>query len=330
MAIAAGSQLGPYEVVSLLGIGGMGEVYKARDPRLDRYVAIKVLRESFAHHPERLARFEREAKAIAAFQHPHICTLYDVGHQDGTDYLVLEYLEGETLANRLTRGPLKIDDALNIASEIADALDKAHRAGIIHRDLKPANVMLTMGGVKLLDFGLAKQFSRRKLAEVTTQSQVSLTRPGALMGTLAYMAPELLCGQPADVRSDLWALGVVLYEMAAGTRPFQGQTAFELSSAILSQSPPPLPATVPVKLRAVIDRCLAKAVSNALKKSAQARYASAAELRSDLAEIHPAFTAHSRAAANLPAPASGRARSRPILRHAVAVACLVAVAFLGG
>jgi serine/threonine protein kinase len=237
MAIAAGSQLGPYEVVSLLGIGGMGEVYKARDPRLDRYVAIKVLRESFAHHPERLARFEREAKAIAAFQHPHICTLYDVGHQDGTDYLVLEYLEGETLANRLTRGPLKIDDALNIASEIADALDKAHRAGIIHRDLKPANVMLTMGGVKLLDFGLAKQFSRRKLAEVTTQSQVSLTRPGALMGTLAYMAPELLCGQPADVRSDLWALGVVLYEMAAGTRPFQGQTAFELSSAILSRLP---------------------------------------------------------------------------------------------
>jgi serine/threonine protein kinase len=188
MALSSGSRLGPYDILSPLGAGGFGEVYKARDTRLDRTVAIKILPSA---DPELIARFEREAKAIASLQHPHICTLYDVGHQDGTDYLVMEYLEGETLAARIARGPIKIDDALKIAIEIADALDKAHRSGIVHRDLKPANVMLTKSGVKLLDFGLAKLRPQTVATEgfsmVATQSTPPLTGAGSILGTLQFV-----------------------------------------------------------------------------------------------------------------------------------------------
>ena len=225
MPLRPGARLGPYEILAALGAGGMGEVYKARDMRLDRTVAIKILR---CADRELKARFEREAKAIASLQHPHICTLYDVGHHNATNYLVMEYLEGETLAERLLRGLLKIDDALKIAIEIADALDRAHRAGIVHRDLKPANIMLTKNGVKLLDFGLAKL--RPPAAAVSgfsiaaTQSTPPLTSQGTVLGTLQYMAPEQLEGKDADARTDLFAFGVVVYEMVTGRRAFDGRS----------------------------------------------------------------------------------------------------------
>src|SRR6516165_2370171 len=190
MPIQVGSRLGPYDLLSPLGAGGFGEVYKARDTRLDRTVALKIL---LAADSELKARFEREAKSIAALTHPHICTLYDVGHQDGTDYLVMEYLEGETLAARIAKGPVEIDEALRIAIEIAEALDAAHRGGIVHRDLKPANVMLTRGGVKLLDFGLAKLKSQAAVtgfSHVATITAQPVTSQGSILGTLQYMSPE--------------------------------------------------------------------------------------------------------------------------------------------
>src|SRR6476646_4889979 len=226
MPLSAGSRIGPYEILSPLGAGGFGEVYKARDTRLDRTVAIKILPSA---GPELKARFEREAKAIASFQHPHICTLYDVGHQDGTDYLVMEYLEGETLAARIARGPIKIDEALKIAIEIAEALDKAHRAGVVHRDLKPGNVMLTKSGAKLLDFGLAKSspVARGGMSMMPT-TPISITAQGTILGTFQYMAPEQVEGGEADARTDLFAFGAVLYEMVTGRPAFEGKTQTNL------------------------------------------------------------------------------------------------------
>ena len=213
MPLQAGLRLGPYEIVSPLGAGGMGEVYKARDTRLDRMVAVKVLPESLADDPERRERFEREARAVSALNHPNICTLHDIGRQDGIDYLVMELLDGESLADRLTKGPLPIDQALRLGVEIADALSKAHRQGIVHRDLKPANVMLTKVGAKLLDFGLAR------LDAPTTTSSVSylptqakgLTQAGTVLGTFQYMSPEQLEGKEADARADIFAFGALLY-----------------------------------------------------------------------------------------------------------------------
>src|SRR6202022_1284436 len=238
MDVIPGERLGPYEILSPLGSGGFGEVYKARDTRLERIVAIKILPST---DPDLRARFAREAKAIAALTDPHICALYDIGQQDGTDYLVLEYIEGQTPAQRLVPGPLKIDDALGIAIEIAGALGKAHRAGIVHRDLKPANVMLTQEGAKLLDFGLAK---RRRSSGVfgdrsSTLTQTSpVTTEGSIVGTLQYMSPEQLEGKEADARSDVFAFGAVLYEMTTGRKAFEGKNHASLITAIMSAEPP--------------------------------------------------------------------------------------------
>jgi serine/threonine protein kinase len=210
MSLTAGSRLGPYEIVSPLGAGGMGEVYRARDTRLDRTVALKVLPAEFASEPTGRARFEREARAISALEHPHICTLHDVGEENGLAYLVMEHLIGETLAERLKKGPLPLPQALEVAIQIAEALSAAHRHGIVHRDLKPGNVMLTKTGVKLLDFGLARltQHGGRAVVEELTSGPTEsapLTGKGTILGTVPYMAPEQLEGKPADARTDLWA-----------------------------------------------------------------------------------------------------------------------------
>ena len=220
MSLQPGTTLGPYQVTAKIGAGGMGEVYKARDTRLDRTVAIKVLPEHVAADPDLRQRFEREARTVAALNHPHICTLHDIGTQDGIDFLVMEYLDGETLAQRLNKGALPLDQALQIAIEIADALDKAHQQGIVHRDLKPGNIMLTKPGAKLLDFGLAKLKpvgGEVGLSGLPTQS-ASLTGAGTILGTLQYMAPEQLEAKDADARTDIFAFGTTVYEMITGTR----------------------------------------------------------------------------------------------------------------
>ena len=241
----------------------MGEVYQATDTRLDRTVAIKVLRSHLSEHPEARARFEREARTISTLNHPNTCTLHDVGHQDGVDFLVMEYLEGETLAERLQKGALPLDQALDFATQMADALDKAHRQSIVHRDLKPANIMLTASGPKLLDFGLAKQVSSPVVSgdsEGATE-QKDLTRERALLGTLQYVAPEQLEGEPADARSDLFAFGAVLHEMVTGKKAFEGKAQASLIAAILERTPEPISAIQQVSspvLDRVVARCLAK------------------------------------------------------------------------
>jgi predicted Ser/Thr protein kinase len=261
--LEAGRRLGPYQVVAPIGAGGMGEVYKARDSRLERTVAIKILPEPFADSLERKQRFEREAKAISQLNHAHICTLHDIGHQDGIDFLVMEYLEGETLADRLKRGPLPLPEAVTAAIQIAAALDEAHRHGIVHRDLKPGNVVLTSSGVKLLDFGLAK------LAETNAPEDSShlpteakpLTSEGAILGTFQYMAPEQIEGKEADARTDLFALGVVLYEMLTGKKAFEGKTQASLIAAILEREPASVSTLQPLSPRSldrIVSRCLAK------------------------------------------------------------------------
>src|SRR5881275_3212949 len=228
MAVATGTRLGPYEVVAPIGAGGMGEVYRARDTRLAREVAIKVV------PPELAQRFEREARAISQLNHPNICTLYDVGE----NYLVMELLEGESLADRLAKGPLPLDQVLRYGVQIADALDKAHRAGIVHRDMKPANIMITKSGAKLLDFGLAKSGTTIDLDGATQHKP--LTQEGTILGTFQYMAPEQLEGEEADARTDIFGLGAVLYEMATGRRAFEGKTKTSLIAAIVTGEPKPM------------------------------------------------------------------------------------------
>ena len=265
MVLDPGARLGPYRIVSALGAGGMGEVYKARDTRLDRTVAIKVLPSDVANDPDSRQRFEREARAIAALDHPHICGIYDVGSVDGTHYLVMPHLEGQTLAVRLERGPLPLDLALKIATELADALDKAHRQGIVHRDLKPANIMLTKTGAKLLDFGLAKLRTAYGPISMSAVTQLATRAPetarGTILGTAQYMAPEQVEGKDADARSDIWAFGAVLYEMVSGTRPFQGDSPASVIGAILKDDPPPLSMRQPLTPNALdqlVSICLAK------------------------------------------------------------------------
>jgi tRNA A-37 threonylcarbamoyl transferase component Bud32 len=265
MNLATGAMLGPYELLSLLGKGGMGEVYRARDTRLDRTVAVKVLPQHLSSSPERRQRFEREARAVSSLSHPHICALYDVGRQDGIDYLVMEYIEGESLADRLSKGPLPVDQALRYSIQVANALDKAHRSGIVHRDLKPANIMLTKSGAKLLDFGLAKLRGNSSEAAPSLTSlpteRVSITAEGTILGTFQYMAPEQLEGREADARTDIFAFGAVVYEMATGKRAFNGKSQASLITAIMSADPQPISELQPMSppaLDRIVKRCLGK------------------------------------------------------------------------
>jgi hypothetical protein len=265
--IAAGSCLGPYEIVSLLGAGGMGEVYRARDQRLDRTVAVKVLPAALSSRPDLRQRLEREARTISSLTHPNICTLFDIGETpDGTAYLVMEYLEGESLAARLARGPLPLRQALRFGADIADALDRAHRQGIVHRDLKPANVMLTKSGVKLLDFGLAKLITIDGALvsdpnSPTVQQPNDVTAEGTIVGTLQYMSPEQLEGKVADARSDIFAFGATLYEMLTGQRAFQAGSRAGTIARILHDDPPPITSiapAVPAPIARLIEHCLMK------------------------------------------------------------------------
>jgi serine/threonine-protein kinase len=268
--LAAGSSLGPYRIDTLIGAGGMGEVYRAMDTRLGRTVAIKILPSYLRSSTDLRTRFEREAKIIAGLAHPHICTLHDIGEHAGAMFLVMEHLEGETLAARLEKGPPPLPQALTIAIEIAEALSAAHRHGVIHRDLKPGNVMLTKSGAKLLDFGLAKLLGHgeqdpfKGIVGAPTPA-VPLTGQGAIVGTLQYMAPEQIEGKPADARTDLWALGAILYEMVAGKRVFEGTSAASLSRAILEREPASIltlqPLTPPV-LDRLVRQCLAKSAED--------------------------------------------------------------------
>jgi Tol biopolymer transport system component/predicted Ser/Thr protein kinase len=300
MAILPGRRLGPYEILSAIGAGGMGEVYKARDTRLDRIVAIKVLPAHLADRAELRERFEREAKTIASLNHPHICTLYDTGHQDGIDFLVMEYLEGETLAQRLVKGSLPLEQVLQYAIEIADALDKAHRKGVTHRDLKPGNIMLTKSGTKLLDFGLAKL--KQEIAPAIPDSQLptmksAITGEGTILGTLQYMAPEQVEAKEVDARTDIFAFGAVVYEMATGKKAFEGKTSASVMAKILEAEPPSM-----VSLQPMTPPALDRVVKKCLAKEPEKRWQVASDLCDELkwivessgqtAAISPAVSAH--------------------------------------
>ncbi|MGA8366630.1 MAG: protein kinase domain-containing protein [Candidatus Acidiferrales bacterium] len=315
-ALKSGSKLGPYEIIARLGVGGMGEVYRARDTRLNRTVAIKVLRDHLADRVGVRERFEREARTIASLNHAHICTLHDVGREGGTDYLVMEYVEGETLAARLRKGPLPVEQVLQYSIEIADALDKAHRKGITHRDLKPGNIMLTKSGTKLLDFGLAKlqqeMAPNAQLSQLPTASE-PLTAQGTILGTLQYMAPEQLEGKEADARTDIFAFGVVVYEMATGKKAFEGKSQASLIAKILETNPPPISSLQPMTppaLDRLVKKCLAKEPDD--------RWQSARDLHDELAWI-----AEGGSQAGVTAPVVARRRSRERMAWALAVAGLL-------
>jgi len=321
MPIATGTKLGPYEILGAVGAGGMGEVYRAKDTRLERTVAVKVLPESLKNKPELQQRLEREAKTISSLSHPNICTLYDIGQQEGVHFLVMEYLEGETLEQRLTRGPLPPEQTLRIAVEIAEALEKAHRQGIVHRDLKPGNVMLTKSGAKLMDFGLAKLTDEpppmaTALSEMATQAR-KLTAEGSIVGTFQYMAPEQLEGQDADARTDIFALGEVIHEMATGKPAFSGKTKASLIASILSSEPPPISAVQPMTppaLDRIVKRCLSK--------DPDERWQSATDLAAELRWI-----AEGGSQAGVPAPEARSRRMKFRLASVVAVvASLAAIA----
>lgn len=318
MPLPAGTQLGPYQIQSPLGAGGMGEVYKAKDTRLDRTVAIKILAAHLSSSPEIKQRFEREARTVSSLNHAHICQLYDVGSQDGTEFLVMEFLEGETLADRLLKGPLPLNDILKIGSEVAEALYVAHRAGIVHRDLKPGNIMLTKSGAKLMDFGLAKPTSPGAagssaaplLSAAHTTSIASpmnaaspLTTAGSIVGTILYMSPEQIEGKEADARSDIFSFGAVLYEMATGRRAFEGKSQITVASAILEKEPEPVRAknpAMPAALEYLVATCLAK--------DRDERFQSAQDVRLQLKGISAASSVSGgvgTAALNDPAAAPG-------------------------
>ena len=279
MPLSGGTRLGPYEVISPIGAGGMGEVYRGRDTRLDRPVAIKVVSAGMSGDPLWRERFGREARAISGLNHPHICTLHDVGRQDAVDFLVMELLEGETLADRLRRGAIPVPEVLRVAGQLTDALDEAQRHGLIHRDIKPANIFLTTrGDAKILDFGLAKIASRAapsSEAESAITQLETLTGDGTAGGTAPYMSPEQMRGLPVDHRSDLFSLGIVLYEMVTRERPFTGTTPAAVADAILHAPPRDFGDTpVPARLKSLIGKLLEKDPGN--------RYGSARDVQAEL------------------------------------------------
>ena len=279
MTLSAGTLLGPYEIVSLVGSGGMGEVYRARDTRLSRTVAVKTLTTQVAHRPDLKARFEREAKTLATLSHPHICSVFDVGQQDGVDYLVMEFLDGHTLAHRLRDSALPLNETLKIAIQLADALDKAHRQNIVHRDLKPGNIVLAKAGAKIVDFGLAKLVEDRRgpIGATGLSTRTPMTAEGTILGTMQYMAPEQLEAKEADARTDIFAFGAIVYEMVTGRRSFDEKTQASLIAAILDRDPPPMSTLQPMtpsSLERVIRKCLAK--------DPDARWQSAGDLLEEL------------------------------------------------
>ena len=324
MPLTSGTRLGPYEVIGPLGAGGMGEVYRARDTRLGRDVAVKVLPPQLAATPEGRARFEREARVISQLSHPHICTVHDVGRHEGIDFLVLELLEGEELRTRLSRGPLELVELVPLATQICSALERAHRAGVVHRDLKPGNIMLTGNGAKLLDFGLARPGALVTPADGLSQSPTvaqALTAEGSLVGTFQYMSPEQLEGREADARSDVWALGCVLYEMATGRPAFAGESQASLIAAIMTGQPRPVrevASVAPAGLESVIRRCL--------EKRPEARPQSAQDVGFML-ELAVSAAGEPAAAATLP---PGRAPRRPWMPMALAALAVAVAAFVAG
>jgi len=320
--LAASTRLGPYVVIAPLGAGGMAEVYRARDTRLDRDIAIKILPEGFAADEQRRLRFEREAKVISSLNHPHICTLYDVGHENGTHYLVMELLEGESLADRLARGPLPPDQVLRYGAQIADALECAHRHGVVHRDLKPGNVVITKAGAKLLDFGLARASAdggaQGGSSDLAT-AEKPLTQQGTIVGTFQYMAPEQLEGQEADARTDIFALGALLFEMATGKHAFDGKTRTSLIAAIVSSEPPAISSVVPVcppALDHVVRKCL--------EKDADERWQSAHDVAEELRWI-----AQAGSQAGVASSIAVRRKTRESLAWTLAALCAAAAIALG-
>jgi serine/threonine protein kinase len=306
-----GKTLGHYRILAKLGAGGMGEVYRAHDELLDRDVALKVLPAGSFRDPGARARLLLEARTASQLNHPNICTIHEVGEAEGQAYIAMELVEGQPLSARLAAGALRAEEIVRYGGQLAEALGHAHEHGVVHRDLKSANVVITADGrTKVLDFGLAKRLRGAELDEVT-RSEASLTEPGTIVGTLSYMAPEQLRGQPADARSDIWAMGVMLYEMAVGVRPFRGRTGYELSSAILNEAPAPLPPHVPPGLCGVIERCLVKQPGE--------RYQRAGEVRA-------ALEAFQTGTASVPRPLRGyQWARRRWLAPAAAAALLLAV-----
>src|SRR5436305_1551275 len=303
MPLAAGTRLGPYEIVAPLGAGGMGEVYRARDSRLGREVALKVLPAEVSADPARRARFEQEARAAAALNHPNIVGTHDVGDQDGVFYIVSELVPGDTLSVLLEQGPLPTRKLLDIAVQIADGMAAAHAARITHRDLKPANIIVTPEGrAKILDFGLAKQAALAAASPDETMT-VQQTEPGMILGTVAYMSPEQARGKPADHRSDQFSFGVILYEMAAGRKAFDKPESVRTMSAILTEDPPPIARDIPPPLRWAIDRCLAKDPAD--------RYESTRDLFHDLRNIRDHAT-QSTSISHAPVAAPPAKTRRPI------------------
>ena len=336
MALSSGSKLGPYEIQSPLGTGGMGEVYRARDTRLDRTVAVKVLASHLSSSPELKQRMEREARAISSLNHPHICHLYDIGAQDGTDFLVMEFLEGQTLADRLRAGALPLPEVYKIGIAVAEALAFAHRQGIVHRDLKPGNIMLTQAGAKLMDFGLAKSVSVQNpgsaaapapsFTAVATLSGPSpltpLTTAGTIVGTIQYMAPEQIEGKEADARSDIFAFGAVLYEMATGKRPFQGKSQLSLASAILEHDPAPISSVKPLTSPA-----FEHIVTTCLQKNPEDRFQTAHDIKLQLQWIATEKPAAEKSA--LEKSATERPTAVPARRPLVWIAVVIAGLLLG-
>ncbi|HTP69623.1 MAG TPA: protein kinase [Dongiaceae bacterium] len=323
MPLAPGTKLGPYEIVSPLGAGGMGEVYRARDTRLDRSVAIKILPHHLSADASAKARFEREAKTVSALNHPNICSLFDVGSQDGTDFLVMECIEGESLAQRIAKGSLPTDQVVKIGAAIADALDKAHRSGVVHRDLKPGNIMLTKSGAKLLDFGLAKPSISAVSAVTITNVAASspVTEQGTIVGTFQYMCPEQVEGKELDGRSDIFSLGAVLYEALTGQRAFEGRSQLSVASAILEKEPAPITTIKPLAPRSldhIIRRCLAKDPDD--------RWQSARDLSLELNALATLDPSSSQSGVAL--PVTRRKNHRELVAWVLAALALVAAAAL--